>query len=92
MNKVRPYQCDLHVFAMPPKHCVFCKHCTDVFYDSNAPYMCFCELNIENNEDCSKFEDYGYIFNEKAYLDMLGRMGIKAKRNPKFNDDQIVGL
>lgn len=93
MNEVRLYQCDLFVWTMPPKHCVFCKHCADVFYDdSNGPYMCICELFIENKEGCTKFEDDGYIFDEKAYLDMLGRMGLTAKRNPEFNDKQIVSL
>lgn len=25
---------------MPDKHCVFCSHCSDVFYDySNGPYL-----------------------------------------------------
>lgn len=81
MNEVRLYQCDLYVWPMPPKHCVFCKHCTDVFYDDSCgPYMCSCELFIEDEERCTNFEDDGYIFDEKAYLDMLGRMGMKVKK------------
>lgn len=90
MEKVRPYQIYNTVFAMPPKHCVFCKHCTDIFCDSKGPYMFICELNIENKKNCSDFEDSGYVFDEASYLEMMKERGFNIERN--FNDDQIVGL
>ena len=49
------------------RDCVFCKHCTDIFWDyTNLIYMIFCELNIdawEGNEKgehtCEHFEEGG---------------------------------
>lgn len=44
---------------MPEKSCVFCKHCTDIWYDSHGIYMAACTIN-GNSEDglegeCKKF-------------------------------------
>lgn len=61
------------VYKMPSVHCVFCKHCTDLFYDyTNGPYGFTCEKELELNiaEDacsCESFEDDGYIFDEEDY-------------------------
>lgn len=30
------------------KSCVFCEHCTDIWYDSHGPYMISCGLNNKN--------------------------------------------
>ena len=30
------------------KTCVFCEHCTDIYYDSHGPYMICCELSKQN--------------------------------------------
>ena len=51
-----------HVYLFPKKHCVFCKHCTDLFYEySNGPYMFFCDLDTEvddhHYESCGMFEE-----------------------------------
>ena len=45
------------------KVCLFCEHCTDVWYDSHGPYMVICELNKPNqdnhnfDETCEDFLD-----------------------------------
>lgn len=45
------------VCKMPANHCVFCKHCTDIFYDfSNGVYMVCCEYNLEYG-DCKRYEE-----------------------------------
>lgn len=46
----------------PEKCCLFCKHCTDVFWDyTNGPYMFMCDL-CQDSEDgyyarCKDFEE-----------------------------------
>lgn len=42
--------------------CVFCKHCTDIFWDfSNLIYALCCNLDLDPwNRPCDKFEDNGY--------------------------------
>ena len=31
---------------LPDNHCVFCEHCTDIFWDyTNGPYMVGCKLH-----------------------------------------------
>lgn len=45
---------------LPEKHCVFCTHCTDVYWDfTNGPYLCFCELYTEPMKEMECFEDDG---------------------------------
>jgi len=41
------------------KDCVFCKHCTDVFWDyTNLIYMVFCRIDQDTNkEECEHFEE-----------------------------------
>ena len=48
------YQC-------PDKACVFCDHCSDIFYDyTNGPYMIICELNKDAPQDnCASFTEGG---------------------------------
>lgn len=31
--------------------CVFCDHCTDIFYDSNGPYMIDCDKSSKYADD-----------------------------------------
>lgn len=32
----------------PPKACMFCDHCTDIFWDyTNGPYMIICDIDID---------------------------------------------
>lgn len=69
-NDRRLYECENgHVYSVPSNHCVFCKHCTDLFYDyTNGPYMFFCELE-KNYKDCDgDFEYDGYTFDAKDFL------------------------
>ena len=46
----------------PATSCMFCKHCTDVFWDyTNGPYMFMCDLDIDTNDGyegkCEKFNE-----------------------------------
>lgn len=47
------------------KCCIFCDHCSDIWYDSNGPYMLSCELNNKHEDDhncdgdCDQFEEKG---------------------------------
>ena len=62
------------VYEMPEKHCVFCKHCTDIFYDyTNGPYGFTCDKNIDHDGEfsCDSFEDDGYVFDEEAHKKRL---------------------
>lgn len=40
--------------------CIFCKHCTDIFYDSKGIYAIFCAKHLETVEgmkgDCKGWE------------------------------------
>lgn len=53
------YRCDNgKYYGGPQKSYIFCRHCTDVFWDyTNGPYMFICELELEPHEDCNDFED-----------------------------------
>lgn len=58
----RLYVCDDYMVLVPSKCCLFCEHCTDVYWDYiNGPYMFICELGIEGklrafNNLCESFE------------------------------------
>ena len=45
------------------KCCVFCDHCTNIFYDSHGPYMIDCEKSSKYADDhncdgkCELFEE-----------------------------------
>lgn len=60
---LREFKCESgHVYLFPKNHCVFCKHCADLFYDySNGPYMFFCDLDTEVDDhhygSCGRFEE-----------------------------------
>ena len=47
----RTFNCDNgKIYAARYNSCLFCSHCTDIFYDyTHGPYMTFCELG--NNTD-----------------------------------------
>lgn len=45
-------------YKCPDTACVFCDHCTDIFYDyTNGPYLMFCELPAHdcNGAGCEDF-------------------------------------
>lgn len=93
------------VYKMPSVHCVFCKHCTDLFYDyTNGPYMFCCdkelELNIsETGCSCVGFEDDGYVLDEEeqkkrmeftvASLNFIDKIIKSAKDRDKY-DGKII--
>ena len=37
--------------------CVFCKHCTDIYYDHHGPYMICCDLEDPNADDHNRYDD-----------------------------------
>lgn len=45
----------------PDKCCLFCKHCTDLFYDWHGIYLTMCELEkdiVEGSKgECDYFEE-----------------------------------
>ena len=44
-------------YLFSSNHCVFCEHCTDIFYDyTHGPYMYICELQKKYVNNCDKFE------------------------------------
>lgn len=67
--KLKPYVCENgRVYILPSNHCVFCRHCTDIFYDyTNGPYMFMCDLGKQHNTCDGSFEDDGYVFDEEDY-------------------------
>ena len=76
-------------------HCVFCKYCTDMFYDyTNGPYLFMCEFNLEptiteTNCECKRFEDCGYEFDPKEYMErmkIIAELKKKIRADIKFND------
>ena len=44
-----------------PKSCFFCKHLTDIFYDSGGPYAFICDVDGDNeagmNGVCPDFKE-----------------------------------
>ena len=56
-DKTRDFKCENGFnYKMPEHHCVFCDHCTDIFYDSYGPYLCLCDLGHDDFETCGMFE------------------------------------
>ena len=42
---LRKYECEFYTTMVPPRHCLFCKHNTDVIWDyTNGPYMFVCDV------------------------------------------------
>lgn len=59
---MKTYECGLFKYNLPDHACVFCKHCTDVFYDySNGIYMLICDKkdDVDGNllDKCTDFEE-----------------------------------
>ena len=81
MSNTRLYECkNGMVYEFANKHCVFCKHCTDILYDySNGPYCFLCDLGKKFVGGCDGFEDDGYVFDEAAYLASL-QATLEARR------------
>lgn len=86
------------VYRFPINHCVFCRHCTDLFYDyTNGPYMFSCDLDLqpfmtEFTCTCDKFEDTGYVFDEDEYKARMEERRKSAEMLQKFLDDNKVQI
>ena len=95
-GETKLYECDNgKVYRFPKTHCVFCKHCTDLFYDyTNGPYMFICDFDLEPNItettcECEKFEDDGYEFDAEEYenrISKLSELKNKLKSDVAFNN------
>lgn len=64
MKKTRLYKGEYYICKAPEDHCLFCRNCTDVFWDiSNGPYAFLCtkqdDLVWGYKEDCPSFADNG---------------------------------
>ena len=35
-----------HQYLAPARSCLFCRHCTDIFFDHLGPYMAFCAKGL----------------------------------------------
>ncbi len=62
MADVRRYECEFYSVMAPSRSCLFCSHCTDVFWDyANGPYMFFCDADGDvvaaSENECNKFEE-----------------------------------
>ena len=41
---------NLRTGLFPKHHCVFCAHCTDIFYDAGGPYGFVCDFDAADPE------------------------------------------
>ena len=57
-TKLKEYELPAMTVLANPKSCLFCDHCTDVYYDeSYGVYMNFCELHREPDwKTCNNFK------------------------------------
>lgn len=58
---MREYKIDDVTFKVKQDNdCVFCSHCTDIFWDYNGIYALICDLGREEsslNHTCEEFEE-----------------------------------
>lgn len=55
---MRHYKCPEYECDAPDNCCLFCKHCTDVFWDyTNGPYMFMGDCCDGNFETCGMFDE-----------------------------------
>lgn len=62
MSEVREYECDYYTVTAPAKSCLFCDHCTDIFWDfSHGPYAFICDIEDDTgmgaSGECASFLD-----------------------------------
>jgi len=70
MKALKTYKCDYYEVDVPEDHCLFCKHCTDVFYDWNGPYAFACALTTDS--DGIAEAHFGYIPDCKNFIEAEG--------------------
>lgn len=54
------YECEFYSVMAHERSCLFCNHCTDVFWDyENGPYMFLCDeggdADAASRGDCPRF-------------------------------------
>lgn len=64
---LKHFKCGYYEVDVTENHCLFCKHCRDVFWDyTNGPYAFGCRLTEDNGifkayfgapENCENFEE-----------------------------------
>lgn len=62
MPEMREYRCEQYRLKAPPTCCLFCSHCSDVFWDfTHGPYMFFCDAGADTEEGirgrCNSFNE-----------------------------------
>lgn len=63
-KKKKLYKCGPHNYMLPKTACVFCNHCTDVFWDYHGIYALICDIDAmdkcqKEGYGCSEFRKYG---------------------------------
>ena len=46
---MKEYRCGFITVEALENSCLFCTHCTDVFYDSKGIYMLFCDVSTSDD-------------------------------------------
>ena len=55
---MKRYKGDGFSVLAPDESCLFCKHCTDFFWDyTHGPYLFFCDVYDVSVDDCERFEE-----------------------------------
>lgn len=59
---MRVYECEYYKVVVPDASCLFCSHCSDVFWDfAHGPYMFFCDAGADTEEGirgrCNSFNE-----------------------------------
>lgn len=59
---LKVYECDYYKVLVPDVSCLFCSHCTDVFWDfTHGPYMFICDVGADTEEGaqgrCNRFDE-----------------------------------
>ena len=62
MTEMRRYECEFYSVDAPARSCLFCEHCTDVFWDyANGPYMFMCDASADTSNgargECAAFRE-----------------------------------
>ena len=68
-----------------PRNCVFCDNCTDIFYDSNGPYMIICDKDLPQEigfeGKCKQFfEENPAFITEEQYAKERAQAHVKAAK------------
>lgn len=59
---MRVYECEYYKVVAPDTSCLFCSHCSDVFWDfTHGPYKFFCDVDADTKEGawgrCNSFNE-----------------------------------